>query len=307
MAGLGPFETWRVPPIHTVEDARAALIELQRILETMQFILEQGPGSTGSDADSIRGIDVSDGTPHRDGELLIKDATGPEGVRWVSNRITEGEGIDVVNDTGAITLAAEDASTTNKGIVRLANYLGGTAASPAVRDGTTTQKGAVELATDGERAASVVVQGDDWRLRDEGLVFHPGWIHAGDAAVLLVNTVNTRINLADDLTDDSFSVATFRVPEGWENRDLTVEARINFTSTEVYRLEWAVDDGNAGARSTLSHTGAGQEVLTLSTTTQLAANDTGRRATIILLRDPQHADDTNNNTAFVFWLRIYPT
>lgn len=45
MARLGPFETWRVPPIHTVADARSALVELQRILETMQFVLEQGEGS----------------------------------------------------------------------------------------------------------------------------------------------------------------------------------------------------------------------------------------------------------------------
>lgn len=304
MAGLGPFEIWRVPPIHSVEDARSALIELQRVFEAMQFILEQGPGSTGSDADSIRGIDVSDDAPHLNGELLIKDGAAEQ---WVSNRLTPGEGINVLNGAGTITVAAEDSTASNKGILQLTNYLGGTAASPTVRDGTTTQKGAVELAADGERASSVVVQGDDWRLRDEGLVFHPGWMQVGGAAVLLIGTNNSRINLADDLTDDSFAVATFRVPEGWENRDLTVEAAINFTSTEVYRLEWDVDDTNAGARSTLSHTGAGSETLTLSTTTQLTANGVSRRAAIILLRDPQHADDTNDNNALVFWLRVYPT
>lgn len=303
MAGLGPFETWRVPPIHSVEDARSALVELQRVFEAMQFILEQGPGSTGSDADSIKGKDVIG--DEFNGSMLSFSGDDDS---WVVQPLTEGEGIDISLSTfGKNTISAEDASTTNKGIVQLANFLGGTAASPTVRDGTTTQKGAAELATDGERAANVVVQGDDWRLRDEGLVFHPGWIQPGDAAVLFVGTTHTRINLADNLTDDSFAVATFRVPEGWENRNLTVEARINFTSLEDYRIEWALDDGNAGARSALTHTGAGHEVLTLSTTTQLAANNTGRRATVILLRDPQHADDTNDANAFVFWLRVYPT
>lgn len=82
MAGLGPFETWRVPPIHTIQDARSALVELQRILETQQFILEQGEGG---DAASIQGNPVESGAPAT-GDVYRWD--GSEFALWSPKYIT---------------------------------------------------------------------------------------------------------------------------------------------------------------------------------------------------------------------------
>lgn len=218
----------------------------------------------------------------------------------IGDALVEGEGINIVGNV----ISAEDAAPANKGILQLANDLGGSAASPVVI-GIRNQN---VLPTPPSSGDILRFDGTDWTIvQERGLVFHPGWMQVGGAAVLQVSMSNSRINLADDATRDSFAIATFRVPEGWENRDLTFEARINFTSTEDYRLEWDLNDGSAGARSALTHTGAGNEVLTLSTTTQLAANNAGRMAHVILLRNPQHADDTNNNTALVFFLRVYLT
>ena len=52
-----------------------------------------------------------DGSSATDGQLLIGNGSG-----YSLSTLTEGEGIDITNSSGSITLAGEDASTTNKGI-----------------------------------------------------------------------------------------------------------------------------------------------------------------------------------------------
>jgi hypothetical protein len=56
-------------------------------------------------------------TSYTNGQLLIGNTTGNT---LTKATLTEGEGIDITNGTGSITISGEDASTTNKGIVELA-------------------------------------------------------------------------------------------------------------------------------------------------------------------------------------------
>ena len=56
-------------------------------------------------------------TTYTNGQLLIGNTTGNT---LAKATLSEGEGIDITNGTGTITIAGEDASTTNKGISELA-------------------------------------------------------------------------------------------------------------------------------------------------------------------------------------------
>lgn len=56
-------------------------------------------------------------TSYTDGQLLIGNSTGNT---LAKATITEGDGIDITNGSGTITIAAETASTTNPGIAELA-------------------------------------------------------------------------------------------------------------------------------------------------------------------------------------------
>jgi hypothetical protein len=56
-------------------------------------------------------------TSYTDGQLLIGNSTGNT---LAKATLSEGEAIDITNGSGTITIAAEDASTTNKGVAELA-------------------------------------------------------------------------------------------------------------------------------------------------------------------------------------------
>ena len=58
------------------------------------------------------------GSAPTDGQLLIGDTSG--GV-FDAATLTAGEGIDITNGAGAITLSGEDATTSNKGIASFAS------------------------------------------------------------------------------------------------------------------------------------------------------------------------------------------
>lgn len=147
-----------------------------------------------------------------------------------------------------------------------------------------------------------------WGSTDDlprGLLFVPGAFTAGDGALLESTLSNARVLLPNS-SSPRLGVS-FRVPDGWENRDLTIDVRANWNAGGNYRVEWDLSDGNLGTRTAQTVTGSGHTLTTLSTTEQLAASDTGRRAEFILLRDSAHADDTSTSNALILWVRIYPT
>lgn len=118
MAGLGPFETWRVPDIGTLEDAKKALVELQRILENTQFQLEQGPGSTGSDAESIQGNPVESGTP-TDGDVYRWD--GSEFSLWSPKYMTATLSANQTGNLGAGNQVEFDTALEDSGHITIGN------------------------------------------------------------------------------------------------------------------------------------------------------------------------------------------
>jgi len=73
------------------------------------------------------------------GQILIGHATNGD---FVAGTLTAGEGIDVTNGDGSITLSAEDATDSNKGIASFsASYFTVTSGDVAIADATTSSKG----------------------------------------------------------------------------------------------------------------------------------------------------------------------
>ena len=80
-----------------------------------------------------------DGALPVSGEILIGHATNGD---FVKGTLTAGEGIDVTNGDGSITLSAEDATDCNKGIASFsASYFTVTSGDVAIADATTSSKG----------------------------------------------------------------------------------------------------------------------------------------------------------------------
>lgn len=102
---------------------------------------------------SIKSVD---GSAPTDGQVLIGN-TGNSDMDLAT--ITAGEGIDVTNGAGAITIAAEDASDSNKGIVELATTaetLTGTDTAKAVTPAGLAARSFVGLIGDGSATAITV-------------------------------------------------------------------------------------------------------------------------------------------------------
>lgn len=102
---------------------------------------------------SIKSVD---GSAPTDGQVLIGN-TGNSDMDLAT--ITAGEGIDVTNGAGAITIAAEDASDSNKGIVELATTaeaLAGTDTAKAVTPAGLAARSFVGLIGDGSATAITV-------------------------------------------------------------------------------------------------------------------------------------------------------
>jgi hypothetical protein len=109
-----------------------------------------------------------------DGEVLIADSASPLGVKWQA-----GAGGGEINTASNVGTAGVGVFKSKVGVdlrfkkinsgsakVTITDDTGNDEIDIDVPDATTSAKGAVELATDGENAAGVVVQGNDSRLSD---------------------------------------------------------------------------------------------------------------------------------------------
>ena len=84
-----------------------------------------------------------DGSAPTAGQLMI--GTGSD---FAAATLTAGEGIDVTNANGAITLSAEDATVSNKGIASFATAIFDvTSGAVSIKDSTTTVKGIASFAS----------------------------------------------------------------------------------------------------------------------------------------------------------------
>ncbi len=144
--------------------------------------LEVGIGGTGQ-------------TTYTDGQLLIGNTTGNT---LAKSTLTEGEGIDVTNGNGTITILGEDASVTNKGVVEFA---------------TTAE---IDAGTDSARAMPV----DQFEASDYGK-----------------KTVSLLLNAGTDLATGDGKIF-FRLPDelaGWSITNVRA-ARATGTGTDTYML-----------------------------------------------------------------------
>jgi len=97
-----------------------------------------------------------DGATPTNGQILIGNSTNND---MQLGTITAGEGIDITNGGGSITIAGEDASTSNKGIVELATTaeaLSGTDAARAVTPAGLAARSFVGTIGDGSTTAITV-------------------------------------------------------------------------------------------------------------------------------------------------------
>ena len=91
-------------------------------------------------------IDSYAGSAPTDGQLLIGDTSS--GV-FDAATLTAGEGLDITNGAGAITLSAEDATASNKGIASFSGtYFTVSSGDVAIDDATTTAKGIASFHAD---------------------------------------------------------------------------------------------------------------------------------------------------------------
>lgn len=121
-----------------------------------------GPITTSGTITVTGTLDVDNGgtgqTSYTNGQLLIGNTTGNT---LTKATLTEGEGIDITNGTGSITIAGEDASTSNKGIATFntANFAVTSGDVTIKTDGVTATEIAAGAVGASELAATAVTLG----------------------------------------------------------------------------------------------------------------------------------------------------
>lgn len=286
---------------------------------------------------AVQGQFINPTTPNL-GNVMVWD-TNATPDRWVARSIAGGEGINVgIAANGQNTISAEDATAGNKGILQLAGYLGGTAASPTVRDATGALKGAVQLAGDlGGTAASPEVTGlrgdtvenatpsDGDILRWNNSASE--WQHDGEEIFWGANDLDLRPGASRQTswstasfnavlfpeTSDEQALAQFVVPRAWINKNLTLEYVIGGAGTAGdCRTVWGVEDGRlnntnvTGVTSTFA-LGGSEVLVSASTTVNLSGSGVGDKATMAIGRDPDHADDDIADSIRLYSVRLYVT
>lgn len=223
----------------------------------------------------------------------------------IGDALVEGEGINIVGNT----ISAEDAAPANKGILQLANDLGGSAASPVVT-GIRTQN---VLPTAPSSGDIFRFDGTDWAVVQEEEIFTAEDLSVRSGASVFTGggtNSHTRINFPE--TADSWAQISTRFRDEWYNKDLTIEVLIRATGTAGdFRLWWDLDDGNANENAN-GFTGTlggpfGVVLSTLTTTKQVVGSSLGKRITFLIGRDPDHIDDDIADDIGLFWARIRPT
>jgi hypothetical protein len=255
------------------------------------------------------------------GQLLI----GSTGVDPVLATLTAGEGIDVTNGTGTITIAGEDASTSNKGIASFnsshfsvssgaVSAAGSIATSVGSDSGTATPSGNSFSIVGGEgidtsgTSATITIAGEDASTSNKGIAsfdtntftvssgavsskdattstkgvasFDSGDFSVSSGAVSLSNTAKQEsfiIALSDETTllSTGTDVVTFRIPYAFTLTD--VRASCNTAPT--------------GATITVDINEAGSTVLSTKLTIDVSETTSTTAATPPVISDASLADD----------------
>lgn len=180
--------------------------------------LAVGDGGTGATTLTDGGIVLGSGTgavtvtaQPTDGQLLV----GSSGVDPVLATLTAGEGIDITNGAGSITILGEDATTTNKGIVELA-----TTAETEAKTDTARAVTPASLSTFTRKATADFVSGDFTAgvLTVTAATHGLGATKALQVSVYLDGTPN-------ELVDTAVTVA--------DNGDVTIEVETAFNGHYV--------------------------------------------------------------------------
>jgi predicted phage tail protein len=147
-------------------------------------------------------------TSYTNGQLLIGNTTGST---LTKATLTPGDGIDITNGAGSITIAAEAASLTNPGVVELATALetnNGTDATRAVTpDGLNDWTGSAQITTLGTIGAGATWQGNtiDETYLDTGLARLSGAVFTGDIEAAAGGIANPALRVGN--TETGFSAA----------------------------------------------------------------------------------------------------
>jgi len=220
----------------------ASVMSWARTTNTVDSISFGAPITTGTWQATTIAVDQggTGQTSYTNGQLLIGNTTGNT---LAKATLTEGEGIDITNGTGTITIAGEDASTANKGIASFNS------------DHFTVSSGAVSLTTQ-QATKPVVIKvfnpGDDvvvgnsaveipmpaaldgWNLvRAQGVVGTPGTTNA--TTIQIRNVTKTQDMLSGNISiasgDENGTVGTINTSTDNVSTDDKIAIDVDAVST----------------------------------------------------------------------------